>query len=93
VLKPLSIIALALMLGALQWRLWIAEGGLAHTHQLRQRAAAERLANEALRQRNAARDAEVQDLNSGQAAIEARARMMLGMIKPDETFYLVVDAR
>jgi cell division protein FtsB len=33
----------------------------------------------------------VKDLKSGEAAIEERARSELGMIKPGETFYRVVD--
>lgn len=79
-----------LMLAALQWRLWVADGGVAHTHRLKAQVQAQREENEQLRVRNAARDAEVQDLNSGTAAIEARARTTLGMIKQGETFYLVV---
>ena len=47
--------------------------------------------NDALRARNAALDAEVRDLGQGTAAIEARARTTLGMIRDGETFYLVVN--
>jgi cell division protein FtsB len=36
-------------------------------------------------------EAEVADLKAGGPAIEAYARYTLGMIKPGETFYLVVD--
>ena len=47
--------------------------------------------NEQLAIRNAELEAEVRDLKSGQAAIEAKARVELGMIKPSETFFLVVQ--
>ncbi|HEY0506059.1 MAG TPA: septum formation initiator family protein, partial [Lysobacter sp.] len=40
---------------------------------------------------NAALAAEVEDLKSGEAAVEDRARSELGMIKPGETFYRVVE--
>jgi cell division protein FtsB len=85
-----AIAVLALMLTGLQWRLWVAEGGVAHTHRLKAQVQAQQEENEKLRVRNAARDAEVRDLGSGTAAIEARARTTLGMIKQNETFYLVV---
>jgi cell division protein FtsB len=41
--------------------------------------------------RNSRLAAEVQDLKSGTAAIEERARSDLGMIGPNETFYQVVE--
>ena len=85
-----AIAVLALMLTGLQWRLWIADGGIAHTHRLKTQVGDQMADNDKLRVRNAARDAEVQDLNSGVVAIEARARTTLGMIKQGETFYLVV---
>jgi cell division protein FtsB len=47
--------------------------------------------NAGLAQRNAALAAEVEDLKSGEAAVEERARSELGMIKPGETFYRVVE--
>jgi cell division protein FtsB len=81
---------LALLLVMLQWRLWVADGGIAHTHRLKGQVQAQLDENEQLRVRNAARDAEVRDLSSGTAAIEGRARTTLGMIKQGETFYLVV---
>ncbi len=90
-LKAAAIAVLALMLAGLQIRLWVADGGVAHTHRLKEQTEIQRGENEQLRIRNAALDAEVRDLNSGQAAIEARARTTLGMIKPAETFFLVVE--
>ena len=33
----------------------------------------------------------MQDLKNGSEAVEARARSELGLVKPDETFYQVVE--
>lgn len=85
------IAALALMLLGLQWRLWVAEGGVTHAHTLQTQVAALEAEIEQLRQRNGRLAAEVQDLNVGSRALEARARTALGMIEQDETFYLVVS--
>lgn len=90
-LRRAIIALLVVMLAGLQWRLWVSDGGLTHTHRLKQQATVQIAENERLRQRNAALDAEVRDLNSGVDAIEARARNSLGMIRPGETFYLVVE--
>ncbi len=82
---------LGLLLLTLQWRLWIADGGISHTHRLKGELGEYSARNEQLRARNAALDAEVRDLGNGTVAIEARARTTLGMIKEGETFYLVVN--
>jgi cell division protein FtsB len=80
-----------LMLAGLQVRLWVADGGLAHTHRLANEVRAQRDENARRVARNAALDAEIQDLKSGVAAIESRARMTLGMVRDGETFFLVVN--
>jgi cell division protein FtsB len=82
---------LILMLAGLQYRLWIADGGVGHTHRLYNELRSQRDDLERLKARNAAMDAEIKDLKSGLAAIEGRARSSLGMVKQGETFYLVVD--
>ena len=79
------------MLVGLQYRLWIADGGVAHTHRLRNEANLQRDENARRVARNAALDAEIQDLKSGVAAIESRARTTLGMVHDGETFFLVVN--
>jgi cell division protein FtsB len=86
-----ALAVLVLLLLILQWRLWIADGGVSHTARLKREAEAQMAENERLTARNAALDAEVRDLNSGVDAIEGRARTTLGMIKQGETFYLVVQ--
>lgn len=78
------------MLAGLQYRLWIADGGLAHEHRLNNEVQLQSELNQRLRARNAALDAEIADLKSGVGAVESRARGMLGMVRPKETFYLIV---
>ena len=90
-LKHAITAVLAIMLVALQWRLWVSDDGLRNRSKLQEQVEAAQAENQQLAVRNAELDAEVQDLKSGQAAIETRARTTLGMIKPDETFFLVVQ--
>ena len=85
------LLALVALLCWLQYRLWFGEGGTRAVEELEARVEQQRRQNEGLEQRNAALAAEVADLKSGEAAIEERARSELGMIKPGETFYRVVD--
>ena len=86
------LIVLGLLAVSLQAQLWFSDGGYSKTRNLRDAVASQRLQNEALRQRNAALDAEVVNLKQGSAAAEERARTDLGMIGKDETFYQVVPA-
>ena len=79
------------MLAGLQYRLWVADGGVAHTHRLANEARSQSEQNAQRVARNAALDAEIRDLKSGTAAIESRARMTLGMVHDGETFFLVVN--
>jgi cell division protein FtsB len=89
--KRIAIAVLGVLLTALQWRLWISEDGMSATARLRETVQVARAENGQRAARNAELDAEVRDLNSGQAAIEARARTSMGMIKENETFFLVVQ--
>lgn len=73
----------------LQLSLWFGEGGILDVHRLKKAVAGQQAENLKLRQRNQVLEAEVNDLKTGREAIEERARLDLGMIKDDETFYLV----
>ena len=87
-------ILLALLLALLAWlqyRLWFGEGGERQVAALQAQVQQQARDNAGLKQRNEALAAEVEDLKSGEAAAEERARSELGMIKPGETFYRVVD--
>ena len=84
------IIALLLLvlLITLQFKLWVSEDGFREVWRLEDRVAAQAAENQRLRERNAQLDAEVEDLKSGFAALEERARSDLGMVGEDESFYL-----
>ena len=85
------LVALVALLAVLQYRLWWGEGGRRSVAHLRGQVDQQAHENAGLKQRNAALAAEVEDLKSGEAAVEERARSELGMIKPGETFYRVVE--
>ncbi|HEY0659706.1 MAG TPA: cell division protein FtsB [Lysobacter sp.] len=87
----LLLLVLVALLAFLQYRLWFGEGGRGSVAVLERQVQQQTRDNEGLRQRNAALAAEVEDLKSGEAAVEERARSELGMIKPGETFYRVVE--
>jgi len=85
------VLSLAALLIYLQFNLWVGEGSLANVWSLRKEQSRLVEENKQLMERNAAMAAEVKNLKSGLDAIEERARMELGMIKKDETFYLIID--
>ncbi|MDQ3287080.1 MAG: cell division protein FtsB [Pseudomonadota bacterium] len=80
------------LLALLQLRLWTGEGGMRSVAVLEEGVQSQSRENVGLQQRNAALAAEVEDLKTGEAAVEERARSELGMILPGETFYRVVES-
>ena len=82
---------LALLL-VLQYRLWVGEGSLAEVATLKNQLAKQRDELRDLQERNATLQAEVDDLKQGVAAIEARARSELGLIREGETYFQLLDA-
>ncbi|WP_315389297.1 cell division protein FtsB [uncultured Stenotrophomonas sp.] len=85
------LLVLAVLLAWLQYRFWFGPGNSGEVMTLEAQVEAQKRDNEGLQQRNDALAAEVKDLKEGEAAIEERARSELGMIKPGETFYRVVE--
>ena len=85
------LLLLLVLLAWLQYRLWFGNGGQREVQVLQYRVQQQARNNAGLQQRNDALAAEVEDLKSGEAAVEERARNELGMIKPGETFYRVVE--
>ncbi len=89
----LQILAAALIavLVFLHYLLWIDEGGMRQTRALRIAIQVQKDDNATLSERNKGLDAEVKDLKSGLMAIEERARAEMGMIRPDDTFYRLLE--
>jgi cell division protein FtsB len=83
---------LLLMLIGLQLKLWSGAGSMRDVDSLLIALNKQGDENDRLTQRNQALGADVQDLKHGDQAVEARARTELGLIKPGETFYQVVEA-
>lgn len=84
-------LVLILVLIALQVKLWSGTGGVHGVETLRAAVKKQGEDNDRLTQRNQALGADVSDLKHGEQAVEARARAELGLIKPGETFYQVVE--
>jgi cell division protein FtsB len=85
------LLVLVLLLGWLQYRFWFGAASSGQVVALENQVAHQKRENAGLQERNDALAAEVEDLKSGEAAVEERARSELGMIKPGEKFYRVVE--
>lgn len=75
---------------ALQFKLWLGEGGFREVARLEARVADQKQQNRDLLQRNAELQAEVEDLRERLEAVEERARSELGLVRPGEEFYHLV---
>lgn len=88
------VLALTLLLALLNYYLWLSEDrGLQKVRLLREAIATQRTDNAALDERNKTLEAEVKDLKGGLAAIEERARLEMGMIRQDETFFHILEGK
>lgn len=87
----LIVTVLFVLLIWLQYRLWLGDGGIPEVLSLGREIDVVQQQVDKLQERNQALDAEVMDLKKGIEAIEERARSELGMIKPDEIYYQVID--
>ena len=85
------LLALLVILAALQDRLWIAEGSLAEQRRLELQIEEQTRVNSRLQARNAVLEREVLELQSGNKGIEQRAREQLGLVREGETFYQIVE--
>ncbi|MEQ4925103.1 cell division protein FtsB [Proteus hauseri] len=84
-------ILLLVLLGWLQYSLWLGKNGIHDHTKMSQEVESALTQNAQLKVRNDRLFAEIDDLNGGQEALEERARSELGMIKPNETFFRIVN--
>ena len=82
---------LLILLVVLQYRLWIGEGSLAHAHRLEGNIKVQQAENDRMCERNRILDVEVDELKTGLDTIEERARNDIGLIKKDETFFMILE--
>lgn len=89
-MKLLTLV-LAVLIALIQYPLWLGRGSWLRVWEVDQQIQAQRETNHKLQARNAALDAEVNDLKQGFEAVEERARSELGMIRQDEIFFQILD--
>lgn len=84
-------VTLLVLFVALQARIWVGEGSVGHIVALDKKIDVQQEINAKLKARNDILAVEVVDLQNGYETIEAYARTELGMVKPGETFFLVIN--
>ena len=89
-MRKLALILLAVLFW-LQYSLWLGKNGVHDYMRVKNEVAALKTLNMTFKARNERLFAEIDDLNEGREAIEERARAELGMIKPGEFFYRIIE--
>lgn len=82
---------LVVILVVLQFNLWVGEGSYSQQLDLETQVEMQKEENVTLAERNLELENEVLDLKTGLDAVEERARSEFGMVKQDETLYLIVE--
>jgi cell division protein FtsB len=77
----------------LQYRLWFGYNGIKDYYKHTEMVVLHHGVNQQLVKRNRLLVADVNDLKTGMAAIEERARNELGMIRQGETFFRIIPAQ
>lgn len=90
-MRKLTLSLLTLLLIMLQVRLWTGEGSVAEMVAIQDQVEQQQRENERLYQRNRLLAVEVVELQNGMLTLEEHARLDLGMVRKDETFFLIYD--
>lgn len=77
----------------LQYQLWFDETGVFSSMEMEEKIAEQVELNEAIEARNQVLAEEIIAIKSGLESIEAKARKELGMVKQDETYFIVVKPK
>ena len=91
-MRFLTFIFVTLIL-ALQYPLWLGKGGWLNVISLQNQIDQQLKVNELIKSENDILLAVVQDLKNGTDVIEGKARFDLGLIKKNETFFLIIDKK
>ena len=83
-------LGLLALLAVVQAELWLGKNGLPRVMELQSRLDDQQARNQEARARNERLAAEVRDLKEGLEMVEEKARLELGMVKPDEIFVQVM---
>jgi cell division protein FtsB len=83
--RPVPLILLSLLL-ILQLQLWFGRGSIPDVWRLRQQHNNQLQLNAQAEQSNERMRAELRDLRDGLEMVEERARIEIGMVKPNEIF-------
>lgn len=75
----------------LQYRIWFGQNGVSEYQQLSSEVERQSASNATLKQRNQLIYADIRDLREASEAVEERARNELGMVKPAETFFRLIE--
>ena len=75
----------------LQYQLWFDDTGVFANYALKDQIENQEELNHASKARNQVLEEEIWAIKSGMDTIEAKARKELGMVKKDETFFIIVD--
>jgi cell division protein FtsB len=84
-----SLAVLLILFIGLQYRLWRGEGSFSQAAKLERSVQQQQAENDRMRERNRILEVEVNDLKGGADSVEERARNDIGMIKKDETFFMI----
>lgn len=88
----LTLLVLGLLLAALQYRLWLSDEGFREVARLSRLIEQQQSENAELGSRNRRLEAEIADLRDGGDAVEEQARVDLGLIGEQETFFVLGPA-
>ena len=84
---------LIVLLAVVHVQLWFGRGSVASVGEMQRKLQQQQVANVQSQHANEQLAAEVRDLQEGLEMVEEKARMELGMVKPNEVFVNVVPQK